>query len=84
MQRCQHNIVKLVLSEFQERIVFSNLAQHIESVTNHVVLLSKAVAKTCLQVRYRYTATLFTASLIYLKGPKSRATMNKLVLFCGM
>ncbi|XP_063857357.1 THAP domain-containing protein 5-like [Scylla paramamosain] len=48
-----HNIVTLVLSEFQERIVFSSLAQHMldsEPVTNHVVLLIKAVAETYLQV----------------------------------
>ena len=82
-----HTIVTLVLSEFQEKMVFSSLAQHMldsEPVTNHLVLLIKAVAETYLQVRYRYAGRQFTARLISLKGIKSRTSMNKLVLFSGM
>ena len=55
-----HGIVSLVLSEFQERTVFSSLAQHIlesDPVTNHLVLLIKVVAETYLQVRYRQTCS---------------------------
>ena len=59
-----HNITTLVLSEFQRRSIVSSLAQHMldsEPVTNHLVLLIKAVAETYLQVRYKYAATQFTA-----------------------
>lgn len=82
-----HNIVTLVLSTFQERSVFSGLAEHMsdsDPVNNHLVLLIKAVAEIYLQVRYRYAARQFTARHASLKGFKSRTKMNKLVLFSGM
>lgn len=82
-----HNIVTEVLSGFENKKIFSSLSSHMmesEPENNHLVLLVKAVAESYLQVRYKYSSQQFTLRQTSLKQVKSRATLNKLILFSGL
>jgi len=54
-----------------------------DPLSNHVVLLIKAIAEKYLQVRYFYAGKHFTATMQAKKNKGSRQTLNKLVIFTG-
>jgi hypothetical protein len=82
-----HEIVQSVLEDYVNRDAFADLADHMlecDPLSNHVVLLIKAVAEKYLQVRYYYAGRQFTAQQKEKQHKISRQVSNKLVIFSGL
>lgn len=82
-----HEIVQCVLEVYLNKDVFLSLTDHMlecEPLSNHLVLLVKAVAEKYLQVRYYYAGRHFTAKQIEQRQRISRQVSNKLILFSGL
>jgi hypothetical protein len=82
-----YEMVQSVLKSYINKDVFVSLAEHMlecEPLSNHVILLIKAVAEKYLQVRYFYAGRQFSAVQIANKQHISRQVSNKLILFHGL
>ena len=81
-----HSIVQAVLSSYIYKRIFVNLSDHMlqcDALTNHVVLLIKAIAEKYLQVRYYYAGKFYNAKLKESKVKISRQVYTKLIIFSG-
>jgi hypothetical protein len=82
-----HEIVQCVLEVYLNKDIFVSLADHMlecDPLSNHMILLIKAVAEKYLQVRYYYAGRHFSAKQIEKRQKISRQVSNKLVLFSGL
>lgn len=83
----KQKIVQCVLISCSNKNVFSELLPHMtntDPLSNHLLLLIRAICEIYLDVRYSYAGKQYTYNLQEMKCCKSRQSQNKLVLFSGL